>query len=184
MWSVAALEGNVLAVLAERDALAVSKSPFIVHLYYSLQNTDNVYLVSSIISIFISINNDNYDNNNDNDNDNNHNSNKNNNISYDNNSNNSFSSSSNNNNNNNYNSYNNYNNNIGVILWVLLNILISELQLNNLCDLFNITVSLTYFIITVFSGLFYITYSYHLSFCDLFYMTCFNTTLTTVCLTY
>lgn len=33
-------------VQAERDALALSKSPFIVHLYYSLQSTNNVYLVS------------------------------------------------------------------------------------------------------------------------------------------
>ncbi|XP_077009329.1 serine/threonine-protein kinase greatwall-like isoform X2 [Tamandua tetradactyla] len=32
-------------VQAERDALALSKSPFIVHLYYSLQSTSNVYLV-------------------------------------------------------------------------------------------------------------------------------------------
>ncbi|XP_074049143.1 serine/threonine-protein kinase greatwall isoform X2 [Macrotis lagotis] len=32
-------------VQAERDALALSKSPFIVHLYYSLQSTNNVYLV-------------------------------------------------------------------------------------------------------------------------------------------
>lgn len=31
---------------AERDALALSKSPFIVHLYYSLQSANNVYLVS------------------------------------------------------------------------------------------------------------------------------------------
>ncbi|XP_032871998.1 serine/threonine-protein kinase greatwall isoform X2 [Amblyraja radiata] len=30
---------------AERAALALSKSPFIVHLYYSLQSTNNVYLV-------------------------------------------------------------------------------------------------------------------------------------------
>ncbi|XP_021096134.1 serine/threonine-protein kinase greatwall isoform X2 [Heterocephalus glaber] len=30
---------------AERDALALSKSPFIVHLYYSLQSASNVYLV-------------------------------------------------------------------------------------------------------------------------------------------
>ncbi|KGL74082.1 Serine/threonine-protein kinase greatwall, partial [Tinamus guttatus] len=32
-------------VQAERDALALSKSPFIVHLYYSLQSVSNVYLV-------------------------------------------------------------------------------------------------------------------------------------------
>lgn len=30
---------------AERDALALSKSPFIVHLYYSLQTAAKVYLV-------------------------------------------------------------------------------------------------------------------------------------------
>ncbi|XP_036861916.2 serine/threonine-protein kinase greatwall isoform X4 [Manis javanica] len=33
-------------VQAERDALALSKSPFIVHLYYSLQSANNVYLVN------------------------------------------------------------------------------------------------------------------------------------------
>nr|KAF6501327.1 microtubule associated serine/threonine kinase like [Molossus molossus] len=32
-------------IQAERDALALSKSPFIVHLYYSLQSANNVYLV-------------------------------------------------------------------------------------------------------------------------------------------
>uniref|UniRef100_A0A8C3KM34 Serine/threonine-protein kinase greatwall n=1 Tax=Calidris pygmaea TaxID=425635 RepID=A0A8C3KM34_9CHAR len=32
-------------VQAERDALALSKSPFIVHLYYSLQSASNIYLV-------------------------------------------------------------------------------------------------------------------------------------------
>ncbi|XP_032090428.1 serine/threonine-protein kinase greatwall [Thamnophis elegans] len=32
-------------VQAERDALALSKSPFIVHLFYSLQSANNVYLV-------------------------------------------------------------------------------------------------------------------------------------------
>ncbi|XP_053569879.1 serine/threonine-protein kinase greatwall isoform X2 [Bombina bombina] len=32
-------------VQAERDALAMSKSPFIVHLYYSLQSTNNIYLI-------------------------------------------------------------------------------------------------------------------------------------------
>ncbi|XP_051007173.1 serine/threonine-protein kinase greatwall [Acomys russatus] len=32
-------------VQAERDALALSKSPFVVHLYYSLQSARNVYLV-------------------------------------------------------------------------------------------------------------------------------------------
>lgn len=30
---------------AERDALALSKSPFIVHLFYSLQTSTKVYLV-------------------------------------------------------------------------------------------------------------------------------------------
>uniref|UniRef100_H2ZW27 Serine/threonine-protein kinase greatwall n=1 Tax=Latimeria chalumnae TaxID=7897 RepID=H2ZW27_LATCH len=35
----------VQQVHAERDALALSKSPFIVHLYYSLQSANNVYLV-------------------------------------------------------------------------------------------------------------------------------------------
>ncbi|KAG8443301.1 hypothetical protein GDO86_011915 [Hymenochirus boettgeri] len=32
-------------VQAERDALALSKSPFIVHLYYSLQSANNIYLI-------------------------------------------------------------------------------------------------------------------------------------------
>ncbi|XP_054551160.1 serine/threonine-protein kinase greatwall-like isoform X2 [Talpa occidentalis] len=32
-------------IQAERDALALSKSPFIVHLYYSLQSASNIYLV-------------------------------------------------------------------------------------------------------------------------------------------
>ncbi|XP_075408664.1 serine/threonine-protein kinase greatwall isoform X2 [Tenrec ecaudatus] len=32
-------------VQAERDALALSKSPFVVHLYYSLQSANNVYLI-------------------------------------------------------------------------------------------------------------------------------------------
>lgn len=32
-------------VVSERDALAVSKCPYIVHLYYSLQSTSHVYLV-------------------------------------------------------------------------------------------------------------------------------------------
>lgn len=30
---------------AERDALALSKSPFVVHLYYSLQTAFKIYLV-------------------------------------------------------------------------------------------------------------------------------------------
>ncbi|XP_030056745.1 LOW QUALITY PROTEIN: serine/threonine-protein kinase greatwall [Microcaecilia unicolor] len=35
----------VQQVQAERDALALSKSPFVVHLYYSLHSTSNIYLV-------------------------------------------------------------------------------------------------------------------------------------------
>lgn len=38
-------------VQAERDALALSKSPFIVHLYYSLQSANNVYLVSKLLTV-------------------------------------------------------------------------------------------------------------------------------------
>lgn len=38
-------------VQAERDALALSKSPFIVHLYYSLQSANNVYLVSTFFKV-------------------------------------------------------------------------------------------------------------------------------------
>lgn len=40
-----------LPVLAERDALALSNSPFIVHLYYSLQSQNNIFLVNNEISI-------------------------------------------------------------------------------------------------------------------------------------
>ena len=35
-------------VTTERDALALSKSPFIVHLYYSMQTNKYIYLVRSI----------------------------------------------------------------------------------------------------------------------------------------
>ena len=38
-------------VIAERDALALSKSPFVVHLYYSLQSKQNIYLVSSLFNM-------------------------------------------------------------------------------------------------------------------------------------
>lgn len=31
---------------AERDALALSKSPFVVHLFYSLQTASKIYLVT------------------------------------------------------------------------------------------------------------------------------------------
>ncbi|MGH0159572.1 UNVERIFIED_CONTAM: hypothetical protein FKN15_075328 [Acipenser sinensis] len=34
---------------AERDALALSKSPFVVNLYYSLQTSKNIYLVSFMV---------------------------------------------------------------------------------------------------------------------------------------
>lgn len=33
---------------AERDALALSKSPFVVHLFYSLQTATKIYLVTFI----------------------------------------------------------------------------------------------------------------------------------------
>lgn len=33
---------------AERDALAMSKSPFVVHLFYSLQTASKIYLVTRI----------------------------------------------------------------------------------------------------------------------------------------
>ena len=36
-------------VLAERDALALSNSPFIVHLYYSLQSQNNIFLVTEFV---------------------------------------------------------------------------------------------------------------------------------------
>lgn len=32
-------------VIAERNALAISKSPFCVNLFYSLQSADNVFLI-------------------------------------------------------------------------------------------------------------------------------------------
>ena len=32
-------------VIAERDALAVAKSPFVVKLFYSLQSKDSIYLI-------------------------------------------------------------------------------------------------------------------------------------------
>ena len=35
-----------LAVVAERDALAISKSPYIVNLFYSFQSKDRIFLVS------------------------------------------------------------------------------------------------------------------------------------------
>lgn len=36
---------------AERDALALSKSPFIVHLFYSLQTATKVYLVRARVNL-------------------------------------------------------------------------------------------------------------------------------------
>lgn len=36
----------VRTVIAERNALALSKSPFVVTIYYSLQSRENIYLVS------------------------------------------------------------------------------------------------------------------------------------------
>lgn len=36
---------------AERDALALSKSPFVVHLFYSLQTATKIYLVSLSTSL-------------------------------------------------------------------------------------------------------------------------------------
>ncbi|XP_026699198.1 serine/threonine-protein kinase greatwall [Athene cunicularia] len=41
-------------VQAERDALALSKSPFIVHLYYSLQSANNVYLICLNVVVYSS----------------------------------------------------------------------------------------------------------------------------------
>lgn len=45
---------------AERDALALSKSPFVVHLFYSLQTPTKIYLVgvvslrsTLILSVFV-----------------------------------------------------------------------------------------------------------------------------------
>lgn len=37
---------------AERDALALSKSPFVVHLFYSLQTATKIYLVGGGVFIF------------------------------------------------------------------------------------------------------------------------------------
>lgn len=39
------------AVTCERNALAVSKCPYIVHLYYCLQTTSHIYLVVVIVII-------------------------------------------------------------------------------------------------------------------------------------
>lgn len=39
------------SVVAERDALAISKSPYIVNLFYSFQSKDRIFLVSSITCI-------------------------------------------------------------------------------------------------------------------------------------
>lgn len=41
----------VAQVVTERNALALSRSPFCVHLYYSLQSTSSVYLVRAVISL-------------------------------------------------------------------------------------------------------------------------------------
>lgn len=38
---------------AERDALAMSKSPFVVHLFYSLQTATKIYLVRPPASLYI-----------------------------------------------------------------------------------------------------------------------------------
>ena len=38
-------------VTAERDALALSKSPFIVKLFYSIQTPANIYLVRSFLFV-------------------------------------------------------------------------------------------------------------------------------------
>lgn len=38
---------------AERDALAMSKSPFVVHLFYSLQTATKIYLVPPPASLYI-----------------------------------------------------------------------------------------------------------------------------------
>ena len=41
------VEKNLVGqVIAERNALAITKSPFCVNLYYCLQTTNNVFLVS------------------------------------------------------------------------------------------------------------------------------------------
>ena len=41
----------VCAVVTERDVLALSKSPFVVQLFYSLQSKLNIFLVSNYFSI-------------------------------------------------------------------------------------------------------------------------------------
>ena len=46
MKKSAVLEKNMVSqVIAERNALAITKSPFCVNLFYCLQSTDNVFLV-------------------------------------------------------------------------------------------------------------------------------------------
>lgn len=37
---------------AERDALALSKSPFVVHLFYSLQTATKIYLVRKKLHLY------------------------------------------------------------------------------------------------------------------------------------
>jgi len=39
----------VVAVVTERDVLALSKSPFVVQLFYSLQSKHSIFLVSDIV---------------------------------------------------------------------------------------------------------------------------------------
>ena len=41
-------------VVAERDCLAIAKSPYIVNLFYSFQSKDRIFLVSSVVFLTFS----------------------------------------------------------------------------------------------------------------------------------
>ena len=42
-------------VVAERDALAISKSPYVVHLFYSFQSKDKIFFVSILILLWVGV---------------------------------------------------------------------------------------------------------------------------------
>ena len=42
-------------VVAERDALAISKSPYVVHLFYSFQSKDKIFFVSILILLGVGV---------------------------------------------------------------------------------------------------------------------------------
>lgn len=54
-WCLVAVVFVCIAVVAERDALALSKSPFVVQLFYSLQSKYSIFLVSANCFYLITI---------------------------------------------------------------------------------------------------------------------------------